>query len=303
MADDTHTEPGQSTAGLNSGMDPPLRGTYNAAIVNHTSGDITLSGCTTNVTFMSAPVEPSDFRRIPLGDIDLHKLQLETLPDEKQWGTLSYNDPYVVVYEPHSHHLPSNSTAGPLNIRCPLSGPVQPASVMSIVYTHNSLFILGQEMHRFSPRCRACVLRLFLMENVRYLIGAAIPLILFPPVNNVDEWVPNNLDIYPPLAYNPAHAYVIASPVKYNSRLQGHPIMLSESIDMCVVTPATTALTTLGMCLATCSTFVVFYPQLMRRCRALEDWNKAPVKMHIDHPTWSGATRVDEIVQRYGGIF
>ncbi|KAF8142548.1 hypothetical protein K438DRAFT_1994888 [Mycena galopus ATCC 62051] len=60
--------------------------------------------------------------------------------------------------------------------------------------------------------------------------------------------------------------------VQYESRLPGHPIMLSESIDACVVTPAIAASTTLTMCIATCSTIVVMYPELVDRRRAHSGW-------------------------------
>ncbi|KAF7337117.1 hypothetical protein MVEN_02149300 [Mycena venus] len=54
-----------------------FRGTCNAAISNSSARDLIMSDCTTNVTFTTVPAEPSDFRRIPLGDIDLrHEIQL-----------------------------------------------------------------------------------------------------------------------------------------------------------------------------------------------------------------------------------
>ncbi|KAF7347162.1 hypothetical protein MVEN_01470700 [Mycena venus] len=50
-------------------------GTFNAAIINNSARDIIITGCTTtsNVTYIAAPAVPSDFRPIPLGDIDLRR--------------------------------------------------------------------------------------------------------------------------------------------------------------------------------------------------------------------------------------
>ncbi|KAJ6549765.1 hypothetical protein B0H19DRAFT_1378597 [Mycena capillaripes] len=51
----------------------------NAAVINTSSRDINMINCTTtsNFTLTSAPAIPSDFRRFPLGDIDLrHEIRL-----------------------------------------------------------------------------------------------------------------------------------------------------------------------------------------------------------------------------------
>ncbi|KAF7350111.1 hypothetical protein MVEN_01313200 [Mycena venus] len=45
--------------------------TCNAAFINNSAGGISINNCPTNVTFTTAPSPPSDFRVIPLGDIDL----------------------------------------------------------------------------------------------------------------------------------------------------------------------------------------------------------------------------------------
>ncbi|KAF7337136.1 hypothetical protein MVEN_02151600 [Mycena venus] len=63
-----HMEPEESTA--QSDLDI-LRRTCNAAFINNSARDINFKDCVTNVTFTAAPAAPSDFRRIPLGDIDL----------------------------------------------------------------------------------------------------------------------------------------------------------------------------------------------------------------------------------------
>ncbi|KAF7337145.1 hypothetical protein MVEN_02152500 [Mycena venus] len=68
MDAETHMEPEESTT--QSDLDI-LRRTCNAAFINHSARDINFKDCVTNVTFTAAPTAPSDFRRIPLGDIDL----------------------------------------------------------------------------------------------------------------------------------------------------------------------------------------------------------------------------------------
>ncbi|KAF7344847.1 hypothetical protein MVEN_01646400 [Mycena venus] len=55
-------------------------GAYHAATVNAASHDINMFGCTTtsNFTFTTTAAIPSDFRMIPLGDLDLrHEIRLE----------------------------------------------------------------------------------------------------------------------------------------------------------------------------------------------------------------------------------
>ncbi|KAF7337140.1 hypothetical protein MVEN_02152000 [Mycena venus] len=75
MDAETHIEPQESTA--QSDIDI-LRRTCNAAFVNNSARDINFKDCVTNVTFTAAPAVPSDFRRIPLGDIDLqHEIRLD----------------------------------------------------------------------------------------------------------------------------------------------------------------------------------------------------------------------------------
>ncbi|KAF7337164.1 hypothetical protein MVEN_02154400 [Mycena venus] len=68
MDNDTHTTPVESTAHLDLDV---VRRTCNAAFINHNARDVNFKDCVTTVTFTSAPAAPSDFRRIPLGDINL----------------------------------------------------------------------------------------------------------------------------------------------------------------------------------------------------------------------------------------
>ncbi|KAF7371668.1 hypothetical protein MVEN_00022900 [Mycena venus] len=68
MEDETYTTPVESIAQLD--LDVVGR-TCNAAFVNHSARDINIRDCTTHVTFIPAPPLQDDFRRIPLGDIDL----------------------------------------------------------------------------------------------------------------------------------------------------------------------------------------------------------------------------------------
>ncbi|KAJ7829689.1 hypothetical protein B0H14DRAFT_2593919 [Mycena olivaceomarginata] len=87
--------------------------------------------------------------------------------------------------------------------------------------------------------------------------GSAIPRMLTPPLREDEDWMPSNLNIYIPLggmrvggffaairlelsSQQPGiarlHKFVTNGFVQYESRLPGHPIMLSESIDACVIT-------------------------------------------------------------------
>ncbi|KAJ7920132.1 hypothetical protein B0H13DRAFT_1867908 [Mycena leptocephala] len=92
--------------------------------------------------------------------------------------------------------------------------------------------------------------------------GSTLPLALVPPVDDeIDDWTPNNLNIYFGL-YNLLTCLC-------NQR---KPIMVSESIDTCVITPAIAATATLGMCIATCSSMYILYPELLNKRRALEGW-------------------------------
>ncbi|KAF7359780.1 hypothetical protein MVEN_00702900 [Mycena venus] len=78
MDAETHTTTVESTAQLDLGI---VGHTCNAAFINHSAHDINVRDCTTNVTFTTAPSLPEgrfkDFRRIPLGDIDLlHEIRV-----------------------------------------------------------------------------------------------------------------------------------------------------------------------------------------------------------------------------------
>ncbi|KAJ7920420.1 hypothetical protein B0H13DRAFT_1867629 [Mycena leptocephala] len=136
------------------------------------------------------------------------------------------------------------------------------------------------------------------------IAGSTIARILAPPIDDIEDWMPNNLNIYPPLgctapweqfferiqlpirSFQPGvarpYAAVTRSHVEYESRSKGRAITLSERIDACVLTPATAAVTTLGMCVATCSTLAVLYPQLVNQRRALEGWNEPSIQKCID---------------------
>ncbi|KAJ7912950.1 hypothetical protein B0H13DRAFT_2326869 [Mycena leptocephala] len=136
------------------------------------------------------------------------------------------------------------------------------------------------------------------------IAGSTIARILAPPIDDIEDWMPNNLNIYPPLgctvpweqffkriqlpirSFQPGvtrpYGAVTRSHVEYESRSKGRAITLSESIDACVLTPATAAVTTLGMCVATCSTLAVLYPQLVNQRRALEGWNEPSIQKCID---------------------
>ncbi|KAJ7488610.1 hypothetical protein B0H11DRAFT_2406692 [Mycena galericulata] len=137
--------------------------------------------------------------------------------------------------------------------------------------------------------------------------GSSLPLILAPPIDDIDDWIPNNLNIFVPvdqpdvweeflarIHLHPNHSQpriarpyrtVTKSHVEYASRLKNKPIMITESIDKCVITPATAAATTIGMCIATCSTICVLYPDLVDKRRALESWYVPTIKSSIDLET------------------
>ncbi|KAJ7752440.1 hypothetical protein DFH07DRAFT_1031660 [Mycena maculata] len=137
--------------------------------------------------------------------------------------------------------------------------------------------------------------------------GSSLPLILAPPIDDIDDWIPNNLNIFVPvdqpdvwgesfarIHLHPNHSQpriarpyrtVTKSHVKYASRLKNKPIMITEGIDKCVITPATAAATTIGMCVATCSTICVLYPDLVDKRRALKSWYMPTIKSCIDLET------------------
>ncbi|KAJ7878345.1 hypothetical protein B0H14DRAFT_2567308 [Mycena olivaceomarginata] len=102
--------------------------------------------------------------------------------------------------------------------------------------------------------------------------GSAIPRMLTPPLRENEDWMPSNLNIYIPLgAWNRTSTQIRDNGfVQYESRLPGHPIMLSESIDACVITPAVAASTTL-----------VMYPELVIHRRAHSGWHRPNVESCI----------------------
>ncbi|KAJ6582438.1 hypothetical protein B0H10DRAFT_1962485 [Mycena sp. CBHHK59/15] len=153
------------------------------------------------------------------------------------------------------------------------------------------------------------------------IAGSTLAYILAPPIDDVEEWVPSNLNIYTPLGqvgpweeffarlqfptctHQPgisrAYKTVTTSHLEYESCLVDHPIMLLESIDECVITPATAASTTMGtfflfpavnqrfntsseMMIATSSTICVLYPDLLMQRRALEAWNRHTIQRCIE---------------------
>ncbi|KAJ6607075.1 hypothetical protein B0H10DRAFT_2228290 [Mycena sp. CBHHK59/15] len=99
------------------------------------------------------------------------------------------------------------------------------------------------------------------------IAGSTLAYVLAPPIDDVEEWVPSNLNIYTPLGQvgpweeffarlqfptcthqrgiSRAYKTVTTSHLEYESCLVDHPIMLSESIDECLITPATAASTTM----------------------------------------------------------
>ncbi|KAJ6536322.1 hypothetical protein B0H19DRAFT_1382980 [Mycena capillaripes] len=69
--DEMNTAPEESVAQASPGVEG---GTYNAAVFNTAARDMIMIGCTTTSNFITTMLaEPSDFRRIPLGDICLQR--------------------------------------------------------------------------------------------------------------------------------------------------------------------------------------------------------------------------------------
>ncbi|KAF7337105.1 hypothetical protein MVEN_02148100 [Mycena venus] len=85
MNDEMHPAPEQSSSQSNPGI---VGGPSHAAVFNTGARDINMIGCTTtsNFAFMTAPAEPSDFRMIPLGDIDLqHEIRVDYYTGFVEW--------------------------------------------------------------------------------------------------------------------------------------------------------------------------------------------------------------------------
>ncbi|KAJ7798809.1 hypothetical protein B0H14DRAFT_3492219 [Mycena olivaceomarginata] len=85
MDDDMHATPEESPAQSNPGI---VGGTSQAALVNNTSRDINMFECTTTSHFIytTTTAEPSDFRMIPLGDINLqHEVRLDDCMGFVKW--------------------------------------------------------------------------------------------------------------------------------------------------------------------------------------------------------------------------
>ncbi|KAJ7070377.1 hypothetical protein B0H15DRAFT_807097 [Mycena belliarum] len=145
--------------------------------------------------------------------------------------------------------------------------------------------------------------------------GSTLPCVLAPPIDDVDDWMPSNLNLFIPRgqsrpwhdfllslglhcrSFQPgiAHPYkaVTSSHVEYDSKLEGCPISITESANLCVLSPATAAATTLGMCVATCSNMYIFYPELMFQRRALKAYYQPTVQSCITMDTrgylcWGG---------------
>ncbi|KAJ7885303.1 hypothetical protein B0H14DRAFT_2563944 [Mycena olivaceomarginata] len=136
--------------------------------------------------------------------------------------------------------------------------------------------------------------------------GSAIPRMLTPPLREDEDWMPSNLNIYIPLGGMRAwevffaairlelssqqpgiarpHKFVTNGFVQYESRLPGHPIILSESIDACVITPAVAASTTLGRTWRVVSSF------------------KTAVSV-IPSPLYNGTRPAAGTAPSFGGVF
>ncbi|KAF7372588.1 hypothetical protein MVEN_00121600 [Mycena venus] len=180
-----------------------------------------------------------------------------------------------------------------------------------IALSHTSFFFrtMVKTLHRI--RLCAVVEQFVGRENVHRFFevlevtdsavgGSTLLRVLTPPTSPSGyDWMPSNLNIYVPLGnISPWNAFFaeikldissrqpgIAFPYKsvtnshtqYYSRVSAHLILLSESINASVITPAVAASTTLAMCIATCSTTVVLYPELVDRGRAHSGWNSPTV--------------------------
>ncbi|KAJ6467319.1 hypothetical protein C8R45DRAFT_1171755 [Mycena sanguinolenta] len=100
--------------------------------------------------------------------------------------------------------------------------------------------------------------------------GSTIARVLTPPPSGVDDWLPSNINIFVPIGATSAwasyfaqlrlaripvkqpniplqYAAVTSSHANYESYLHGHPILLTESIDECVITPVVASSTTIGL--------------------------------------------------------
>ncbi|KAJ6573632.1 hypothetical protein B0H10DRAFT_2199377 [Mycena sp. CBHHK59/15] len=190
-----------------------------------------------------------------------------------------------------------------------------PASLRGLDVAMLFTYIIGQPPWRGSPKLESHFKSHQKRLSDRWFDP---PLALVPPTDDeIDEWTPNNLNIYvphgngfdwesfftridlPPTSTQPgvSHPYhrVTQSHVEYSSRIahiiQQKPIMVSESIDACVITPALGATTTLGTCIATCSLMYILYPELLNKRRALEAWFE---------PSIPSANPVGGIAQQYG---
>ncbi|KAJ7936512.1 hypothetical protein B0H13DRAFT_1853251 [Mycena leptocephala] len=109
--------------------------------------------------------------------------------------------------------------------------------------------------------------RNFLEKTDSAIGGSTLARVLTPPVNSENDWMPSNLNIYIPLGgvtiweaflaeirlgvsssqpgIHQRYKAITNSHLHYGSLMPNHPIMLTESIDACVITPAVAASTTL----------------------------------------------------------
>ncbi|KAJ7881493.1 hypothetical protein B0H14DRAFT_3760377 [Mycena olivaceomarginata] len=132
----------------------------------------------------------------------------------------------------------------------------------------------------FDPDVRQAIPIAFNSKNIKIffevlestgsaITGSAVPRVLAPPIGDVEEWFPNNFNVYPPLGHiapweaffswiglppcaiqpgiSAPYATVTKSHLECESRVPNRRILLSESINSCVLTPATASATTMGI--------------------------------------------------------
>ncbi|KAK6967155.1 hypothetical protein R3P38DRAFT_3244624 [Favolaschia claudopus] len=115
------------------------------------------------------------------------------------------------------------------------------------------------------------------------------------------DWMPSNLNLYAPagclaaweeflkpILYGRCEkqpdidslcAYATSSHTVFES--PGLVIMITESVDECIISPAVASSTTLTMSVITSSTIVAMYPTLMNRRHAMDSWDRPTVAQCI----------------------
>ncbi|KAK6967140.1 hypothetical protein R3P38DRAFT_2589382 [Favolaschia claudopus] len=71
--------------------------------------------------------------------------------------------------------------------------------------------------------------------------------------------------------------YATSSHTAFESAITGHVIMISESVDESIITPAVSSSNTLAMSVITSSTIVAMYPTLMNKRQAFDSWDRPTV--------------------------